>query len=172
MNKNTQISVIDIEASGLGRGSYPIEIGLAMDDGSARCMIIRPHQDWQHWDESAEQLHGIARHVLVKYGTDIPEAASLLNRWLRGMTIYSDAWGNDNSWLAMLFEYAELVPQFKIESLRSLLDESQVPAWHQTKEQVAKDFAFNRHRASNDARILQHTFYRILAAAGQVSEFS
>ena len=154
-----KITVIDIEASGLGRGSYPIEVGLAMADGTARCMIIRPHEDWQHWNEEAEALHGISRDILVKYGTDIDEAARLMNQWLADTTVYSDAWGNDSSWLAMLFEYAGLPQRFKMESLRTILTEPQVDIWHPVKENVAADFAFNRHRASNDARILQQTYY-------------
>ena len=45
--------VIDIEASGVGRRSYPIEVGYVMPDARAVCMLIRPADDWQHWDESS-----------------------------------------------------------------------------------------------------------------------
>jgi hypothetical protein len=37
--------VLDIEASGFGRHSYPIEIGYARDDGHAWCSLVRPAED-------------------------------------------------------------------------------------------------------------------------------
>ena len=56
--------IIDIEASGFGRGSYPIEIGYYQPDGQSFCSLIRPDPAWTHWDDSAEQVHGIARPLL------------------------------------------------------------------------------------------------------------
>jgi hypothetical protein len=34
--------VIDVEASGFGRGSYPIEVGFVLPDGEAVCTLVRP----------------------------------------------------------------------------------------------------------------------------------
>ena len=34
--------IIDIEASGFGRGSYPIEVGLVLPDGTPHCFLIAP----------------------------------------------------------------------------------------------------------------------------------
>ncbi len=125
--------VIDIEASGLGRGSYPIEVGLAMPDGSSYCMIIRPEEDWQHWDASAEALHGISRELLLKHGRSPREVARELNSMLAEQVAYSDAWGNDSSWLGLLFDAAEVPQHFRVESLRSLLSEPQAAIWHDVK---------------------------------------
>ena len=58
--------VIDIEASGFGRRSYPIEVGYVLPDGRAVCMLIRPAVEWEHWDESAARTHGITRATLRK----------------------------------------------------------------------------------------------------------
>ncbi|MFT5693139.1 MAG: hypothetical protein ACI92E_002475 [Oceanicoccus sp.] len=150
--------IIDIEASGFGVGSYPIEVGVALGNGETRCMIIRRESDWVHWDDGAESLHGISRDDLNRHGKMVEEVATALNKWLQGQVVYSDAWGNDSSWLALLFEYANVTQRFKLDSLRSLLDESQVENWHKTKEQVAEASKFQRHRASNDALILQQTY--------------
>ncbi len=57
--------VIDIEASGFGRNSYPIEVGYVLPDGRAGCMLVAPAPGWTHWDESAAQVHGITRAVPV-----------------------------------------------------------------------------------------------------------
>jgi hypothetical protein len=45
--------IIDVEASGLGHGSYPIEVGFALADGETHCRLIKPEEDWQHWFEAS-----------------------------------------------------------------------------------------------------------------------
>lgn len=158
--------IIDVEASGLGRGSYPIEVGVALADSQTECMIIRPEADWQHWDSRAEQLHGISRVVLEQHGRQVREVVEWLNDCLAGEPVYSDAWGNDSSWLALLFECAGVPQRFRLHSLYELLCERQVQHWHNTKNSLIERSGFSRHRASHDAYILQETFCmtRYLAA--------
>lgn len=150
--------ILDVESSGFGRGSYPIEVGVALDDGQTHCMIIRPHSSWQHWDAAAENLHGISREVIEKNGRSITEVAIWLNDCLKGKVVYSDAWGNDSSWLALLFEYAEISQLFKLKPIYSLLSETQIACWHSTKNHIIETLGCPRHRASHDALILQKTF--------------
>ena len=38
-------TILDIEASGFGRGSYPIEIGFSAGDGVLFCGLIVPEHD-------------------------------------------------------------------------------------------------------------------------------
>ncbi len=158
--------VIDVEASGLGRGSYPIEVGVASAEGKGSCNIIRRETEWQHWDPRAEILHGISRETLAEHGKAPAVVASMLNEQLAGQIVYSDAWGNDSSWIALLFDVAELPQRFKLESLRSLLSDGQVDIWHATKERVTEELGYTRHRASHDALILQHTFCQTAELAG------
>ena len=47
---------LDMEASGFGRHSYPIEVGFVLGDGQSWCTLIRPAADWTHWDPAAERL--------------------------------------------------------------------------------------------------------------------
>jgi hypothetical protein len=159
-------TILDIEASGFGRGSYPIEIGFVLADQRSQCVLIKPHPEWSMWDTGAERLHGIQRAQLQQRGIEIKEAAHILNEALRGQTVYSDAWGNDQTWLALLFEYADFLPAFKLQTLRALLNDTQLALWQPTKQAVIKELALGRHRASNDARILQLTYLRTLAASG------
>lgn len=156
--------ILDIEASGLGRGSYPIEVGYVLADGRSQCCLIKPLDDWQKWDKAAEKLHGISRAQLFLRGIDVVAAAELLNRELGGLTVYSDAWGNDQSWLALLFDCAERVQGFRIAALRELLDDNQLQQWTDTRQTVERELALGRHRASNDARILQQTYLRTLSS--------
>ncbi len=74
-----QPCVIDVEASGFGRGSYPIEVGYALADGRTRCTLIRPPPHWTHWDGGAEQVHRIARETLLRHGRAPQDAARMLN---------------------------------------------------------------------------------------------
>ena len=57
-------TVLDVEASGFGRNSYPIEVGFVLPDGHTFCTLIRPQAHWTHWDEQAAQTHHIPRKVL------------------------------------------------------------------------------------------------------------
>lgn len=152
------IAVIDVEASGFGRNSYPVEVGVAMPGGETHCMIIKPVSGWHHWDPAAQKLHGIDRNTLVQHGQEVEYVARSLNSWLGGLVVYSDAWGNDSTWLALLFECAEISQHFQIDSLRSLMTEAQAACWHRVKDEVTESSGYRRHRASQDALILQQTF--------------
>ncbi len=156
-------TIIDIEASGFGHGSYPIEIGLVHEDGSAYCTLIQPEEDWVHWDDRAEAIHGLSRDTLYEHGQPVAQVAAQLNDLLKGKTVYSDAWGNDSSWLGLLYYCSAQTCQFKIETIRKLLNEQQLACWHHVKADVMEDLSLKRHRASADARILQLTFQRSLA---------
>lgn len=151
-----------MEASGFGRHSYPIEVGLALADGGSFCCLIRPEPDWTHWDPAAEQLHHIRRDIAVAHGRPAAEVARLLNERLHGQTVYSDGWSNDYSWMSALFEVADLVPAFRLENLRSLLHETEAEHWHAVKREVGARLGVQRHRASADARVLQLTLLQLM----------
>ena len=85
----------------------------------------------------------------------------LLNEWLDGETVYTDAWGNDSCWLALLYEMANIQQRFTIDSVASLISQEQMSQWHPTKNQVTQEMDLKRHRASSDALILQTTFERL-----------
>ena len=164
-------TVIDVEASGFGKGSYPIEVGLALPDGSRHCYLIAPARHWQHWDESAERIHGISRESLSTYGRSLQDVAWRLNELLRNKTAYSDAWSFDMSWLGKLYEAAGMQQTFRLADISDLIDEQQRAYWHAVKQRVADELGLRRHRASGDARILQETWLRVSqrAASGRTS---
>lgn len=158
--------IIDVEASGFGAASYPIEVGLVLSDGSSYCTLIRPEARWTHWDTSAEEVHLVSRETLLRNGRTAAETARELNARLRGMTVYCDSWYHDFTWLSRLFDAAECPQAFRLEDIRTLLNEAQAEHWHATRLQVQADLCLPRHRASNDARILQATLGRVRAAWG------
>lgn len=159
-------AIIDIEASGFGRGSYPIEVGVVLPDGVSYCSLIRRAPHWTHWDHQAEQLHHITVEHLANHGKPPAAVAVALNQLLRDRVVYSDGWANDYSWLALLFDEAGLSPAFKLENLRKLLDENEVALWHPTREQLRAEAPLARHRASTDALAIQTAVARIKGRLG------
>jgi hypothetical protein len=147
--------VIDVEASGFGAGSYPIEIGFVLPDGRGVCTLVQPEPGWTHWDPAAERLHAIARDTVVRHGRPAAEVAALLNRELAGLAVYSDAWLHDYTWLGVLFDAADLTPSFRLLHLRELLTEHQAEHLAEAKRLARTALHLERHRASADARVLQ-----------------
>ena len=162
MNKVSNPYIIDVEASGFGGSSYPIEIGVALEDGKKFCTLILPSPDWIHWDESAEKIHRISRDILETYGTPIDEVTDKLNEMLNGLTLYSDGWVVDKPWLTTLFHAAGKPMSFEISPLEMILSEEQMANWHATKDEIIADMKLARHRASYDAWIIQETFRKTL----------
>ena len=150
--------IIDIEASGFGHNSYPIEIGVVLENGDSHCFLIKPEPHWNHWESEGEALHGISRETLVKHGRSTLEVGNRLNELLLGKTVYSDGWSYDQTWLHTLYECIDLTPLFRIETLARLLDENELYEWDKMKINLIKEYGFERHRATNDAILLQKTY--------------
>lgn len=153
--------VIDVEASGFGRHSYPIEIGYVRGDCRADCMLVRPAVGWTHWDVSAERLHGISRSTLAAHGRGVAEVAATLNAALDGLTVYCDGWAHDYTWLATLFEAAQSRQRFRLESVHALLGEQGLARLDAERGAALAAMGLTRHRASNDARALQQAIARV-----------
>lgn len=149
--------IIDIEASGFGRGSYPIEIGYYKPGGDTYCTLIRPQADWTAWEESAEAVHGISRQLLADKGRPALEVCQHLNREFRGQRIYCDAWSYDYVWLSRMYDAVDLVPTYELKDMRDLLADCEQAVWHATRAGVELRLQLRRHRASGDARTLFET---------------
>ncbi|MDL5031589.1 hypothetical protein QRD43_06675 [Pelomonas sp. APW6] len=158
-------TMLDVEASGFGRGSYPIEIGFVAADGGLFCTLVQPAPGWEHWDPAAESLHGISRELLQRHGRPVDWVAAELNRRLAGQTVYCDGWGHDYPWIARLFDEAERSPAFRLEDVRVLLDERQLGGWDRSLRALRDELRPERHRASSDARLLQLCVQRVRTAA-------
>jgi hypothetical protein len=152
---------MDIEASGFGRRSYPIEVGYVLPDGRAACMLVCPAAGWTHWDDGAEKVHGITRSTLATHGRTPLDVARLLNRDLAGLTVYCDGWAHDYAGLAALFEEAGLSPSFKLESVGALFDDAHLAQLDAARREAVAELGLTRHRASNDARALQRALGKV-----------
>lgn len=159
------LNIIDVEASGLQSGSYPVEVGIAFVNGERLSMLIQPEPEWVHWDPQAQTLHGISRRTLSQYGKPAAEVAHKLNMLLDGQQAYSDAWVVDKPWLNSLFDAAKLPMQFRLSPIEQVMSENQFYYWDDIKQQVIQELGVERHRASHDAWLIQQTYERSLKKA-------
>jgi hypothetical protein len=156
-------AVLDIEASGFGRDSYPIEIGFVTADGAAACTLVRPEPGWTHWDPAAEAMHGIRRDTALKHGRSAAEVARWLNSALAGQVVYCDGWAHDYAWLGALYEAAGQQPAFRLEHVVRLLSSAQAERLGPLRQAAWSAAPGTRHRASSDARLLQRALASVLA---------
>lgn len=152
--------IIDIEASGFGKGSYPIEVGYVDRHGKPWCTLVKPCDTWQHWNDVAESLHHISRETVFAHGKRVEVVAKHLNDTFQNQTIYSDGWLHDYTWLNQLFHEANITPHFKLQDLLTILSPYQQSVWHQVKQSILGELQISRHRASADAKVLQLTWLK------------
>ncbi|MEM9421081.1 MAG: hypothetical protein AAF986_01020 [Pseudomonadota bacterium] len=163
----SHVAFIDVEASGLGPNSWPIEVGWVFATGEARAVLIRPADNWSMtaWEKSAEALHGISPPTLVTSGRGALDVALILNAALGGAAVYSDAPDYDSFWLFRLYDAAGVKPNYRLKDLGDLLR----PLWdRQPRELVdlASEEAPHTHRAAADVLHLQ-VMYRLARARAE-----
>lgn len=158
-------SIIDLEASGFGSKSYPIEVGVVKGSGERYCSLICPEPDWLEWSETAESLHGLSRELLQRKGKPIRQVCSELNQFLDGETVYSDAIGHDQRWLMRLFYSAEVIQRFNVSAIETITSLDQLKLWDKVRVQVQAEMGLARHRASSDAMLIQRIYIESAALA-------
>ena len=153
-------NVIDIEASGLGSNSYPIEIGIVLNNGKTYETLIAPSSHWTHWDDDAEKLHGITRHQLLRQGKPAKLVCLELNNLCYGKRLYSDCWVYDSAWLNTLYGQAGIAMTFSCTPIESILSEEQLKSWPSFKKDYIQHSGITPHRALNDAVIISEILER------------
>ncbi len=156
MNK---IAFLDLEASGLGAASWPIEVGWCFEGGEPETMLIRPADDWSQdaWDKNAEALHGLTFDSLRASGLPIGEVCNRLNQALEGVAVYSDAPDWDGFWLYRLFAAARVRQRFSLSDFGDLFS-GLTPETIAAAVGKAKIAAPHRHRAREDVLHMKTIF--------------
>src|ERR1700761_5898645 len=98
-----QIRFLDIEASSLDSGSYPIEIAWIDKDGQGESHLIQPHWSWSGWSPASEAIHHITQDML-RDATPAADVARRTQGVLMGCIVISDEPAFDQYWLAMLLD--------------------------------------------------------------------
>ncbi|GGK60838.1 hypothetical protein [Amphritea balenae] len=144
---------LDIEASGLGPRSYPIEVAWKSLAGASDNFLIDPcsADEWDYWDDFAEEMHGICRSELLRDGVDVHTACDRMNAALADKLVLSDAWEFDYFWLQRLFQATGKAMTFKLQGLESVLQREELIQY-----QFICKAQLRRHRAMSDVdHILQ-----------------
>ncbi|MGF1463006.1 MAG: exonuclease domain-containing protein [Maricaulaceae bacterium] len=167
MKSGRRLVFIDVEASGLGPQSWPIEVAWVNLDGAAAATLIQPHPDWsmQAWMASAEALHGLTPDQVYREGAPVASIASNLNDTLHDATVISDAPAFDGFWLGRLFEAADLAPAFGLTDWMAALAPFGRASRLASAVERAATHAPRTHRALADARHLR-AVYREIAGLG------
>ena len=156
--------VIDFEASGLTKNSYPIEVGVTNGKFEYQA-IIRPYEHWTHWSEEAEAIHHISRDSLLSEGTRPNDIAIELNGLLVDQMVYCDSLHWDHFWCNVLFSDCGVTPSFKLVDIQELVSNSDsvLEAFLGHKSKLESSGRFALHRALDDARIIQESLTLALA---------
>lgn len=139
---------LDVESSGLSDEAYPVSIGVAGPDKQQWSWMICPLEDWDYWDEFAEDVHGISRETLIEEGRDAFLVCKEMNAIFAGKQLAVDSpW--DVEWVNRLFYDTGVKPSFKIVRLTQLYPSNVI--------QVMDECITNApwpHDAAGDARML------------------
>lgn len=115
-------ALIDVEASGLMKGSFPVEVGWLVDNVFGH-LIIDPSKHWDttRWDVDAEAMHGLSVQTLTMKGLHPVRVAARLNQSFKGKKVFSDSPEADSDWLDELHRAADVKRDYEIESVGRLL---------------------------------------------------
>lgn len=110
------LAVLDLEASALGQGSYPIEVGVAIIRPVPLPILtwstmIRPTEAWLAtgvWSPASAAVHGIPLETVRQQGMAVENVCEQMNQLLGYNSIVAtDAPRDDQDWLDTLFQAAK-----------------------------------------------------------------
>lgn len=155
--------VIDFEASGLTRSSYPIEVGIT--NGVINySSLIKPMIHWSHWNEEAESIHRITLDSIRSNGKDPLQVAIDMNSFLNTSIIYCDNIHWDRFWLNVLFSDNGLSPTFKILDIQDIIKtDLQLQRYEIKRNELYQSCVFQKHRALDDAKSIHAALMHSLA---------
>ena len=160
------IAFIDLEASGLGAASWPVEVGWCFLDGAPTSMLVRPDENWPDdaWDPAAAALHGLTRGELKKRGAPAQTICNAMNEALAGAVVYSDAPDWDGFWLYRLFSAAKARQAFQVFDFADLF-EAAPPVQYEKARAAARKSAPHRHRAKDDVLHMRALYQHVYGGA-------
>jgi hypothetical protein len=153
---------LDIEASGLGSGTFPIEVAYASSIGDKSEYLIKPTIDWLNhgsWCSNAEhRIHKISRNMLIEEGVTVLDVANALNKALCGKLVLCNDLEYDGVWITHLFKAANIGVQFTLTDIRYLYEywgEDKANAFKKAYESLVPKTC---HRALPDAERFVQAF--------------
>ncbi|MEM9013855.1 MAG: hypothetical protein AAGB02_01995 [Pseudomonadota bacterium] len=168
MTSGNAIAFLDVEASGLGARSWPIEIGWCFLETEPVSVLIKPHEKWplEEWEKTAESLHGVSMETLIMDGQFAGDVCDQLNAALGGKRVFSDSPDWDSFWLYRLFDAAKKRQNFTLDGLGAVFSRFSPEQIDAFVEVVTAQFP-RRHRAAADC-LHMRALYRL--AKGQTDD--
>jgi DNA polymerase III epsilon subunit-like protein len=160
-----QLVFLDLEASSLEAGGFPIEVGWACvrgesDEITTGAVLIRPAPDWTVWSEAAQRVHGISRQDLELRGRPLAEVADVLDAAFGSAVVLSDAPAWDSRWIDALYDALGRTRGWHIKHAIPLLRElAETPVDRHWLMQHLDDP--RPHRAEADARLLAQAYVHL-----------
>jgi len=159
---------IDIEASSLGKNSYPIEVAWSDVCGNIESHLINVYavESWTDWDFYAQnEIHGISRKMCREEGVNPNWLCNRLSELMAPLeVIYSDGGNFDEFWIDELYGAGSQLgfAQFKIvHSDYAMLEVLNKSAYSDRKNTIlgqlkkqARETVSERHRATPDVQYL------------------
>lgn len=151
------VAFLDVEASGLGSGSYPIELGWAIPWSASGGVLIRPALDWTYWNPASERLfHRISRQHLEQHDVPPAQALAQIIKAVQGHQVYSADPDFDVHWLGLLARAAWETTPFEIGDAQKLFRAAAAQR-HRNLDAITIEAERRRphiHRAQADAEQL------------------
>lgn len=153
---------LDIEASGLGLGSYPIEVAYVSSTGDKNSYLIESTDEWINdglWCSNAEtSIHKISQDMLAQHGINPVAVVNSLNEALSGKLVLCNDLDYDGVWLTQLFKAANVGVMFLLTDIRYLYEYWGESKTHNFKKSYAAISPSTTHRALPDAQRFVDTF--------------
>lgn len=116
------IAFIDVEASGLMTGAFPVEAAWSTSEAAGE-VVVNPSGSWDEtkWDSDAETMHGLSLAEIKRRGRHPKIAAANLEAALKGRLAFSDSPARDADWADMIHAAGGVPRTYRIETVGRLL---------------------------------------------------
>jgi len=159
---------LDIEASSLGRRSYPIEVAWSDDDRNIENYLINFHEidEWTDWNPDSQKIHGITKEQCREDGIHPRWLCNFMSNSIKpNEIIYADGGEFDAFWIDILFGvgsdlgYATFRVMHSDPIMMALLRNTEKSAERRFDlfkelKQEARRIVIGRHRATVDVQYL------------------
>ncbi|MBF0455475.1 MAG: hypothetical protein HQL72_11750 [Magnetococcales bacterium] len=160
-----RVLILDIEASGLYAGSFPIEIAYADPLKSwVDASLICPDPSWEGhpWDQQIEALTGITREMLASAPPASEVAKKVAEDLSQADLILSDAPVWDLRWLERLLSLNDTPVKLIIKDFQSSLDRFNPLRRYLSTHRCLNIYDKSEHRAGGDVIRLLRVYRRAL----------
>lgn len=107
---------IAIDASSFEEWAHPVAIAWSLADGQIKTTLIAPDDDWDDWDISLQDLHGITPETLHQRGETAWSVIRELEQDLENSYIFADQAERVEELLEKLYESCNRDLNFEIGS--------------------------------------------------------